>query len=160
MTAGTIFQDTRKPLALWFRALWFVTHQKTGASALGLQRLLGLGSYHTAWTWLHKLRRALVRPGRDRLSGLIEVDETSIGGERPGKRGREAWGKSLVVIAAEKDGERTGRMRLVRGPDASAESLQEAVRQSVVPRPGICLGGLRSKDDFWIKPLEEGSRWL
>ena len=79
MTAGTIFQDTRKPLGLWFRAIWFVTNQKTGASALGLQRLLGLGSYHTAWTWLHKLRRAMVRPGRDRLSGLVEVDETYIG---------------------------------------------------------------------------------
>jgi transposase-like protein len=133
MTAGTIFQDTHKPLGLWFRAIWFVTNQKTGASALGLQRLLGLGSYLTAWTWLHKLRRAMVRPGRDRLSGRIEVDETYIGGVRPGKRGRGALGKSLVVIAAEKDGKRIGRIRLVRVPDASAESLEEAVRQSIIP---------------------------
>jgi transposase-like protein len=142
MTAGTIFQDTRKPLGLWFRAIWFVTNQKTGASALGLQRLLGLGSYHTAWTWLHKLRRAMVRPGRDRLSGLVEVDETYIGGEKPGKRGRGALGKSLVVIAAEIDGKRTGRIRLVRVPDASAESLEEAVRQSIVP------GSVISTDDW------------
>ena len=86
--AGTIFEGTRKPLVLWFRAIWWVTSQKNGASALGLQRILGLGSYETAWTWLHKLRRAMVRPDQDRLSGSIQVDETYIGGENPGKRGR------------------------------------------------------------------------
>ena len=75
-TAGTIFQDTRKPLQSWFRAMWWLTSQKNGVSALGLQRVLGLGSYKTAWTWLHKLRRAMVRPGRDRLCGRVEVDET------------------------------------------------------------------------------------
>ena len=141
MTAGTIFQDTRKPLGMWFRAIWFVTNQKTGTSALGLQRLLGLGSYLTAWTWLHKLRRAMVRPGRGRLSGRIEVDETYIGGEKPGKRGRGALGKSLVVIAAEKDGKRIGRIRLVRVPDASAESLEEAIRQSIIPGSAISTDG-------------------
>src|SRR5271157_2154213 len=71
VTAGTIFQDTRTPLTVWFRAMWWVTSQKNGVSALGLQRVLGLGSYQTAWAWLHKLRRAMVRPGRDRLSGRI-----------------------------------------------------------------------------------------
>ncbi len=80
VTAGTIFPGTRKPLAMWFRAMWWVTSQKDGASAKGLQQSLGLGSYQTAWTWLHKLRRAMVRPGRDQLSGLVEVDETSVGG--------------------------------------------------------------------------------
>ena len=79
VTAGTVFQDTRKPLRMWFRAIWSVTSQKHGVSALGLQRDLGLGSYHTAWAWLHKLRRAMVRPGRGRLSGTVEVDETYIG---------------------------------------------------------------------------------
>src|SRR4029453_4943041 len=69
VTAGTIFQDTRTPLSVWFRAMWWVTTQKNGASALGLQRVLGLKSYETAWTWLHKLRRAMVRPDRDGLSG-------------------------------------------------------------------------------------------
>jgi len=113
-----------------FRAIWFITNQKASASALDLQRLLGLGSYHTAWSWLHKLRRAMVRPGRDRLSGLVEVDETYIGGEKPGKRGRGALGKSLVVIAAEKDGKGTGRIRLVLVLDASAENFEKAVRQS------------------------------
>jgi hypothetical protein len=79
VTAGTIFQDTRKPLVDWFRAMYWLASQKNGASALGLQRVLGLGSYKTAWTWLHKFRRAMVRPGRDRLTGRVEVDETYLG---------------------------------------------------------------------------------
>ena len=89
VTAGPIFQDTHKPLVLWFRTMWWVTSQKNGASALGLQRVLGLGSYKTAWTWLHKLRRAMVRPGRDRLIGRIEVDRTFVGGLEEGVRGRQ-----------------------------------------------------------------------
>src|SRR4030067_2489467 len=84
VTAGTIFQDSRKPLWLWFRAIWYVTNQKNGVSALGLQRILGFGSYRTAWTWMHKLRRAMVRPGRDRLTGEGEVEETFGGGGGPG----------------------------------------------------------------------------
>ena len=83
VTAGTLFADTHLPLRLWFEALWHVTAQKYGASALGMQRVLGLGSYRTAWNWLHKLRRAMVRPGRDRLHGVVEVDEIFIGGPRP-----------------------------------------------------------------------------
>ena len=89
VTAGTIFQDTRTPLPTWFRAMWWVASQKTGASAIGLQQVLGLGSYETAWTWLHKLRRAMVRPGRDRLTGRVEVDEAFIGGVEEGVRGRQ-----------------------------------------------------------------------
>jgi len=98
--AGTIFQDIKKPLQIWFNAIWHITNRKYGANALGLQRALGFGSYRTAWAWLHKLRRAMVRPGRDRLSGTIEVDETFIGGKKPGKRGRGTEDKELVVIAA------------------------------------------------------------
>jgi hypothetical protein len=96
VTAGTIFQDTRKPLTLWFRAMWAVTSQKNGASAIGLQRVLGLGSYDTAWTWLHKFRRAMVRPGRDRLSGVVEVDETYWGSEEANVRGRQIDNKALI----------------------------------------------------------------
>ena len=81
VTAGTIFDRSRIPLTVWFRVIWWITSQKTGASALGLKRILGFGSYETAWTCLHKLRRAMVRSGRDRLAGIIEVDETYIGGE-------------------------------------------------------------------------------
>ncbi len=108
-TAGTIFQDTRQPLQSWFRAMWWLTSQKNGASALGLQRVLGLGSYKTAWTWLHKLRRAMVRPGRDRLSGRVEVDETYLGGLEEGVRGRQTDAEALIVVAAEEDGAGIGR---------------------------------------------------
>ncbi len=87
--AGTIFQNTRTPLTSWFRAMWYVTSQNNGASALGLQRVLGLGSYETAWTWLHKLRRAMVRPGRDKLSGWVEVDETLVGALEEGVASRK-----------------------------------------------------------------------
>jgi transposase-like protein len=131
VTSGTIFQDTRKPLQVWFRAMWYVTNQKQGVSALGLQRMLGFGSYRTAWTWLHKLRHAMVRPGRDRLSGAIEVDEAYIGGVKQGKRGRGAEGKTLVVVAAQEDGSRLGRIRLLRVSDASAISLGGAVEECV-----------------------------
>lgn len=133
VTAGTIFQDRRKPLMLWFRAIWYVVNQKNGVSALGLQRVLGLSSYRTAWTWLHKLRYAMVRPSRDKLSGLVEVDETYIGGKKPGKRGRGAEGKSLIAVAVEDKGEHFGRIRLCRIADASAGSLIPAVQESVEP---------------------------
>lgn len=134
LTAGTIFQDTRKPLRQWFRAMWHVTNQKHGVSALGLQRALGLGSYSTAWTWLHKLRRAMVRPHRDRLNGLVEVDETFVGGVHPGKPGRGAAGKALVLIATERapDGH-IGRIRLRPVSDAAMATLHEAVEACVQP---------------------------
>jgi transposase-like protein len=132
--AGTIFQDSRLPLRAWLRAMWQVTSQKNGASALGLQRVMGWGSYETAWTCLHKLRRAMVRPGRDRLAGVVEVDETYIGGERPGKRGRGAAGKSLVVIAAQAEGEKKiGRIRLLRVSSAAGTQLTSAVVVMVQP---------------------------
>jgi transposase-like protein len=131
VTAGTIFQGSRLPLTLWFRAMWFVTSQKNGASALALKRTLGFGSYQTAWVWLHKLRRAMIRPGRDHLRGTVEVDETYVGGETPGKRGRGALGKALVMIAVEIEGDKIGRIRLVQVPDASRGSLEPALKQSV-----------------------------
>jgi len=142
VTAGTLFADTHKPLRLWFEAIWYVTNQKSGASALGVQRVLGFGSYRTAWNWMHKLRRAMVRPGRDRLAGVVEVDETFIGGPRPGKRGRGAAGKTLVLIAAQADGRKIGRIRLARIANASAASLEPAVRQAIEP-------GTRIQTDDW-----------
>jgi transposase-like protein len=141
VTAGTIFQDTKKPLRLWFRAIWHVTSQKYGANALGLQRVLGFGSYRTAWAWLHKLRRAMVRPGRDRLSGRVQVDETYVGGEKAGKRGRGAAGKSLVLIAAEYDGKRIGRIRLLKIADASGDSIEKALKVMVEPGSQIETDG-------------------
>lgn len=133
VTAGTIFHGTRKPLRVWFEAIWYVTNQKHGVSAKGLARVLGVDRYMTVWTWLHKLRVAMVRPGRDRLSGTVEVDETYIGGPRPGKRGRGADGKCLVLVAVEDKGKGLGRIRLQQIADASADSLTAAVTDAVEP---------------------------
>jgi len=141
---GTIFQDTKADLRLWFRAMWYVTNQKSGVSALGLQRALGLGSYRTAWAWLHKLRVAMVRPGRERLTGEVEVDETYLGGPKPGKHGRGAAGKALIVVAAQVDGGRIGRIRLRRVPDTSAPSLERAVQAAVEPGSVVRTDGLHS----------------
>lgn len=101
-TAGTIQEDARRPLLMCLRAIWCMTNQKQGCSASGLQGALGLVSYQTAWVWLHELRTAMVRPGRDRLLGVVEIDETYIAGEQPGKRGHGAAGKSLMVISVER----------------------------------------------------------
>jgi transposase-like protein len=146
MTAGTIFQDTHTPLPTWFRAMWWVTSQKTGASALGLQRVLGLGSYETAWTWLHKLRRAMVRPGRDRLTGTVEVDETLLGGLEEGAYGRKTEKKAMIAVAAEARGKRIGRIRLRRIADATADSLQAFVQEAVEPGSLLHTDGLLSYD--------------
>jgi len=113
--------------------MWYVVGQKNGVSALGLQRILGLQRYETVWIWLHKLRKAMVRPGRDRLSGTVEVDETYIGGRRSGKRGRGAAGKTLVFIAVEDKDEHFGRIRLRRISNASAASLTPTVQDNIKP---------------------------
>lgn len=132
-TAGTIFDGTRLPLTLWFRAIWLVTSQKSGVSALGLQGQLGMKRYETVWTMLHKLRRAMVRPERDRLSGRVELDETYVGGPEEGTRGRQTEAKSLVVVAAQENGRGIGRIRMRRIADASADSLTQFVEESVEP---------------------------
>ncbi len=144
VTAGTIFQGTRTPLTLWFRAIWWVTSQKQGASALGLQGILGLGSYRTAWTWLHKLRRAMVRPGRDQLTGEVEVDETFVGGVEPGGGRRHIGKKALVAVAAEVRGRAIGRIRLRRVPNSSADSLLSFVQEAVAPGTVVITDGLQS----------------
>lgn len=131
VTAGTLFHGTHKPLRFWFEAIWYVVNQKNGVSALGLQKALGFGSYQTAWEWLHKLRRAMVRPGRDKLSGVVEVDETFIGGVHAGKRGRGAEGKSLVFIAVEETEHGIGRIRLSVIKDATARTLATAVQETI-----------------------------
>ncbi len=146
--AGTLFQSSRLPLTVWFRAIWWVTSQKNGASAKGLQRILGLSSYETAWTLLQKLRRAMVRPGRDRLSGTVEVDEIFIGGRKSGKRGRGAEGKSLVVIAAQKVGKQIGRIRIQRIADASSERLGSQVKQCIEKGSLVCTDGWRGYNNL------------
>jgi transposase-like protein len=113
--------------------MWWVTTQNNGASALGLQRVLGLKKYETAWTMLHKLRRAMVRPGRDLLTGRVEVDESYVGGEEQGLPGRLNLKKALIVVAAQEDGPGIGRIRMRQVIDASAASLMPFVRTSVEP---------------------------
>lgn len=141
VTAGTIFAGTRQPLETWFAACWYVTNQKLGVSALGLQRVLGLGSYETAWAMLHKLRRAMVRPGRDKLAGEVEVDESYVGGVATGKRGRGAGKKVIAAIAAEKDGARIGRIRIARIANIEAVSLEAFIEETIEPGAVILTDG-------------------
>jgi transposase-like protein len=131
-TAGTIFQDRHIPLRFIFQAIWYMVCQKQGVSALGLQSILGTGSYRTTWSWLMKLRTAMVRPGRELLSGTVEVDETLVGGEEHGKRGRGAEKKELVLVAVEDHSkEGMGRIRLKHISDASGATLEKAVVELV-----------------------------
>ena len=131
VTNGTIFHKSTKNLLIWFRAIWWMIAQKNGVSAKGLQKILGLGSYQTAWTWLHKFRRLMVLSGRSKLQGTVEVDEIFVGGKKSGQRGRGAEGKSLVAVAVELNGRKTGRMRLAKIPDASSKSLNEFIRKNI-----------------------------
>lgn len=145
--SGTIFQDSKLPLTVWFRAMWQVASQKNGISAMGLQRTLGLGSYKTAWTMLHKLRLAMVRPGRERLSGLVEVDETYWGSEESGVHGRETFDKSLIVIAAEVvPGSKIaiGRIRLQRIDDVKRKTLHNFIEESIEPGSTVVTDGLQA----------------
>jgi transposase-like protein len=142
--AGTIFQDTRKPLKVWFTAIWWVTTQKSGASAMGLQRVLGLKSYTTAWTWLHKIRTAMVDPKRSKLTGKVEVDETYIGGEEHGgKRGRGTENKTLVAIGVEllEGKNQLGRVRMQIVPDASANSLTSFIESNIEKGSNVITDG-------------------
>jgi transposase-like protein len=152
VTAGTVFDKTRTPLRSWFAAVWYVTNQKHGVSALGLQRVLGLGSYQTAWTMLHRLRRAMVRTGRERLSGIVEVDETYFGGREAHSRKRRRAPKTkphramskkaIVAIAVEVlQPKGFGRVRLRRVHDASEDSLLPFVLDSIEPGSTVHTDG-------------------
>lgn len=138
VTAGTIFHRTRTPLSTWFAAIWLVTSQKNGASAQNLHDMLGLGSYETAWAWLHKLRRAMVRPERELLCGVVEVDEAFVGGRAAGKQGAST-DKAPVMIAVENVGTqvnrklRLGRVRLAVADAPGSKQLVDFARTSVAP---------------------------
>lgn len=121
--AGTVFQGTRKPLKLWFSVIWWVVSQKTGSSALNLKNAMDFKSYETAWTWLQKLRRIMIRPGRELLFGEVEVDETYLGSEETGITGRESGDKILVVVAVEQNNGKLGRVRFRCIKNASSEEL-------------------------------------
>ena len=142
--AGTIFQDSKLPLTMWFRAMWQLTSQKNGVSALGLQRQLGLGSYKTAWTMLHKLRRAMVRPGRERLQGVVEVDEAYWGGAEENVRGRQTYEKALIAVAVEAAGQRIGHIRLRHIADTSRKTLHGFITEVIAPGSTVQTDGLHA----------------
>lgn len=140
-TAGTVFHGTRTPLTVWFAAAWQMVSQKHGISAHGLKRVLGIGSEQTAWAMLHRYRTAMVRRGRDRLRGIVEVDETFIGSPQPGRPGRGALGKTMVAIAVEHDGKALGRCRMQVIEDASVASLRPFLLDHVEPGTIVITDG-------------------
>jgi transposase-like protein len=144
VTAGTIFDKTRTPLRNWLAAVWYIVNQKQGVNALGLQRVLGLGSYQTAWAMLHRLRRAMIRPGRERLHGLVEVDECWVGPSPPNAlrltkkkqqliKKRKAQ-RMIVMVAVEiKEPKGFGRIRLQRVTNKSEKAVLPFVLDVVEP---------------------------
>jgi len=156
LTAGTIFHGTRKPLLLWFHIMWWVVAQKTGVSASNMMDFMGFGTYRTVWTWLQKLRRVMVRPGRDKLTGEVEVDETFIGGMEIGsnKKGRGSETKTLVVVATECIGKQIGRVRFRCIDSASSENLLPFIEDNITEGSTVITDGwsgykpLQQKADF------------
>jgi transposase-like protein len=153
VTAGTIFAGTRTPLVSWFAAIWYVVNQKQGVSALGLQRVLGFASYQTAWAWLHKLRRAMVIPGRELLAGTVEVDESYFGARRPGAAGRGVTGKPIVAIAVEDRGQASGRVRMRRIPDVTKATLTDFVLDHIARGSEVRTDGWQGYFDVGRHPF-------
>jgi len=143
VTAGTIFHRTRTPMTVWFRACWMFATAKNGVSAMNVKQVLEIGSYQTAWAMLHRLRSVLVRPGRDRLTGRVEIDETFIGGAEPGLTGGRAKGKKVLTGIAVEAREPTGigRCRMAPLADASSESLHAFVKDHVEPGATVITDG-------------------
>jgi len=147
VTAGTIFDKTRTPLRVWLAAAWYVTNQKLGVSALGLKRVLGLGSYETAWTMLHRLRRAMVRPERELLKGEVEVDETYLAisdRDKPlsGAGRKNKTSKILVAIAVEiLQPKGFGRIRLRRIDNDSDKCVVPFVQDNIEPGSRVRTDG-------------------
>jgi transposase-like protein len=146
LLAGTIFEQTKTGLAKWFLAIYLVTASKGGIAATELQRQMGFGSYQTAWSWLHKIRRAMVAPGRAPLTGRVEADETYVGGPRSGRPGRGAAGKAVVAGAVESGrgkgtGRRLGRLRMQAVADSSARSLTGFLAGNVAKPAAIATDG-------------------
>jgi transposase-like protein len=142
-----LFEDSRKPLRLWFHVMWLMMAHKTGLSAKNLCDTYGFGSYQTAWGWLRKLRGVMIRSGRERLAGRVEVDETYVGGQKEGARGRGAEGKTLVLVAVEGEPKKTlGRVRFRCVEAIDRESVASFVRDYVEPGTKIVTDGLSVYD--------------
>ena len=149
LTSGTILHNTKTPLTLWFWAAYLMTTDKRGVSALLLQRQLGIRCYETAWMMLHKLRRAMVNLAREPLHGDVEIDETWVGGTQAGLRGsRQLKGRkaALVVVAVEKRGKASGRIRMEVIPDFTKKTMNSFIQRNVTPGSIIYTDGLKSFD--------------
>lgn len=147
VTAGTPMHRSKKPLKLWFRAMWEVATHKNGISAKDLQRILGFGSYETAWTWLHKLRRCMVGCNRERLHGPVQLDDTYIGG-KDDKPGRPNGTKAVVLVAAE----RGGRVRLENSPDLTKKSVRSFAERNLAQDCWVTTDGYRSFSPKSLSP--------
>ena len=146
-TAGTVFEDSRKPLRLWFHVMWLMMAQKTGLSAKNLCDTYGFGSYQTAWGWLRKLRSVMIRRGREHLTGRVEVDETYVGGQQEGTRGRGAEGKTLVLVAVEGERQKTlGRVRFRCVETINRDTAEAFVRDYVDSGAQVVTDGLSVYD--------------
>lgn len=148
ITAGTIFHGAKLPLTILFRALWHLVAQKNGVSAVSVQNILGLNKYETVWQWLHRFRRLMVLPGREKLSGIVEVDETLVGGKKTGKRGRGAEGKTLVIIAVELIEKRMGRVRLAIIEKADRICINEFIKNNIEIGSTILTDGWKGYSDL------------
>ena len=173
VTAGTIFDKTRTSLRSWLAAVWYITNQKRGVTALGLQRVLGLGSYQTAWTMLHRLRRAMIRPGRERLSGVVEVDECFVGHtprqQKPvKKKGKKTVkqqdsGNTVIAVAVEiKLTKGFGRIRLSRIAATLAgrlDALHKRLNRTGFDCAYRRFGGLSFVVKKWLSSNEDRDAW-
>jgi transposase-like protein len=135
LTAGTVLEKTRKPLKVWFRAVFEISTRRTGISAMDLMRIMGFGSYKTAWSWLHKLRAALVRPEREPLGPFVQMDEALVGG-------KGGPNKELVLVAAEAD----GRVRLAHAETNDKATLKRFADGQVAADARVVTDGLASYD--------------
>jgi transposase-like protein len=154
LTEGTVIEKSKTPMCTWFLGAYLMTTMTPGISAVQFQRQAGITRYETAFQILHKLRAAMVSPERSKLDGIVEVDESFIGGEKEGKRGRGAWGKALVAGAVEVVGAKAGRCRLQIMIDASGESLvdefivRNVEKKSVIVTDGWQAYGLTKKRGY------------
>ena len=143
VSAGTVFEDSRKPLRLWFYVMWLMMAQKSGLSAKNLCHTHGFGSYQTAWGWLQKLRSVMIRPGREHLKGRVEVDEAFIGGQTEGARGRGAEGKTAVLVAVEGEPkQKLGRVRFRCVESVNRETVELFIKDYVEPGSCVVTDGL------------------
>jgi transposase-like protein len=135
LTSGTVLEKTRKPLKVWFRAVFEISTRRTGISAKDLQRIMGFGSYKTAWSWLHKLRAALVRPEREPLGPFVQIDEALVGGK--------GSAKELVLVAAEAN----GRVRLAHADNNDEATLKRFADGQVAGDAHVVTDGLASYNE-------------